>query len=159
MLALLCSACAARPAAFAPVREFSLGFTLQKGAFCCGGTVTARGADDLRVEFGYPEGLSYFNVAVTPEGLRAGVAETEDAALLEALPEDAPLKLLIAALKTFVYYPQAFAPDREGRLTAEAVLAEKRVCAVFAQNGLPMEFRCEETGLTVTFTEETDPGG
>ena len=134
-----------------PVRELILDFTLQKGDFTCGGTLTAHTADDMRVEFSYPKGLSYFNVAVTPEGVNAEVSENEDAALLEALPEDAPLKLLIAAVRTFVYEPREFERTADGRFTAEALLAGRRVEAVFTADGLPSEFRCEETELTVTF--------
>ncbi len=150
----LLSACGAQAKKndFYPLREFTRDFTLTKGEFTCGGTVTCRAYDDIRVEFAYPEGLSYFNVSVTPEAMRAQIGDVSDALLLEELPANAALRLFIEALRTFVYTNVGFA-QADGARTCEAVLAGLTVRGAFSPDGVILRIDCDGNGLQAEFSE------
>ena len=133
---------------FCPDRDFSRTFTLTKGDFSCGGTVTCRAYNDIRVEFSYPEGLSYFNVRVTEENLRAQVGDVSDALLLEELPEDSALKLFVNALRTFVFTTADFT-KKDGVETCGTTLAGLTLTGTFSPEGALLRIDCAENGLSV----------
>ena len=151
----LCAACGvqAQRDDFLPDRDFTRSFTLTKGDFTCGGTVVCRAYNDIRVEFSYPEGLSYFNVRVTAEDLQAQVGDVSDALLLEELPEDSALKLFVNALRTFVFTSVDYT-EKDGEVTCTATLAQLTLQGTFSPEGELRRIACEENGLTVEFLTE-----
>ncbi|MBQ7688935.1 MAG: hypothetical protein IJT27_06930 [Clostridia bacterium] len=136
---------------FYPERAFQRAFTLTKDDFSCKGTVTCSAYDDLTVAFSYPEGLSYFNVRVSAEQMSAEVGDMSDALLLEELPEDSPIKLMVNAIRTFVFTNVGFTRCEDGAYACAAELAGLRVDGFFTADGALRSVACEENGLYIEF--------
>ena len=157
-LSLPLTACGLRatPQDFSPAASYRLRFEMTKGDFVCGGTAACADRDNIRLDFEYPEGLSYFNVALRPDGLTARIGDTEDAILPEALPAASPLRLLLDALRAFTYAPQAFTKNENGDFVCAGTFGDAETRGVFSPEGLPRAIECDAMGLSVAFTEE-DP--
>lgn len=156
-IVVLLSACSLPQKAppFSPVRDYVCGFTLTKGDFVCGGTVTCLSYDDVRLTFAYPEGLSCFNVRAGESG---GVTETAgdtDTLFWEELPEDSALKLFLNALRRFTFTNVPFTRTAEGAYACGDAFADLTVRGLFSPTGDILKLECPENGLLIEFEKGT----
>lgn len=154
-IVFLFAACAPAPVEFSPPRSFTRGYLMTADGQTAEGTFEARSFNDLRFSFTGPAGLAYFSCKADETGLDAGVDVYTDRIDYDELPDDAPMKILPAALRRALFENVPFVKTENGYETTIEIGAG--TCAVrFDENGALTEVRDEKHKLDVLFFEKDD---
>ena len=150
-LLLLCAACGKQPTAFSPARATERAFTLTVGERTLTGAVRILAYNDIRFSFTAPEGLTYFSCTADETGLSTAVDGRADRIDYETLPDDAPMKLLPAALRKAVFENVPFTKTDGGYETAVEVCGGS-VTVAFDEAGLPTAVRDADGAFSCDFS-------
>lgn len=152
ILPLLCAACGKQPTAFSPARATGRAFTLTVGERTLTGELTILAYNDIRFTFSAPEGLTFFSCTADETGLATTVDGRADRIDYETLPDDAPMKLLPAALRKAVFENVPFTKT-DGRYETAAAVCGTTCFVAFDEAGLLTGARDADGAFSCVFSD------